>query len=130
MSIAHKYLCETLKILHCDISIGNILLYRPDENKEANGLLVDFDFAKTIKDNTSGDDAGDVPEGNEGLAIFDDVTSTQPTGTESCGNDVWTVSAIYTYQTPLIMLFLWNPPLCCDRSLTHVSKALHATTFP
>ncbi|KAF8810990.1 hypothetical protein BYT27DRAFT_7019859, partial [Phlegmacium glaucopus] len=23
---AHKYLCETLKILHCDISIGNILL--------------------------------------------------------------------------------------------------------
>ncbi|KAF8233479.1 hypothetical protein L208DRAFT_1377289 [Tricholoma matsutake] len=32
---AHQYLC-------------NILLYHPDENKEATGMLVDFDFAKTI----------------------------------------------------------------------------------
>jgi len=41
---------ETLKILHGDISIGNILLHRSDENMEANGLLIDFDFARTIKD--------------------------------------------------------------------------------
>ena len=71
MSIAHKYLCKTLKILHCDISIGNILLYRPDKNKEANGLLVDFDFAKTIKDNEStSDDAGD----RTGICLGTDMT--------------------------------------------------------
>lgn len=136
MSIAHKYLCKTLKILHCDISIGNILLYRPDENKEANGLLVDFDFAKTIKDNEStSDDAGDASDGNdedeadEGLPNFDEV-DTQPTKKKSRRNGVWTVSGIYTYQAPSIMLFLGNPPLCCYRSLTQLSKVLHAATLP
>jgi hypothetical protein len=108
VSIAHKYLCETLKILHCDISIGNILLHRPNENKEANGLLVDFDFAKTIKDINDdvpgkSSDAGDASDGNveaidEDLPIFGEVP-TQPTGTKSVGgNDVWTVSGIYAYQ--------------------------------
>jgi hypothetical protein len=45
---AHKYLCEKLKILHCDVSIGNILIYRSDDDQEATGLLIDFDFATTI----------------------------------------------------------------------------------
>lgn len=98
MSIAHKYLCETLKILHCDISIGNILLHRPDENKEANGLLVDFDFAKTIeKDDDvlggSSGDAGDASDGQE-LPVLGEVT-TQSTGTKTVKNNVWTVSGIY-----------------------------------
>jgi hypothetical protein len=129
VSIAHKYLCETVKILHCDISIGNILLHRPDENKEANGLLVDFDFAKTIEGGKSSGDACDASDGNDkGLSEVGEAT-TQPTGTKSCINGVWTVSGVYAYQTPSITLFLGNSPLCCRRSLTPVSKALHAATL-
>ena len=95
MPIAHKYLCETLKVLHCDISVGNILLYRPDENKEANGLLVDFDFAKTIKDDElSGASNSDASIDVEQY-IYGKV-NTQPIGTKSYGNGVWTVSGIYT----------------------------------
>lgn len=127
MSTAHKYLCKTLKILHCDISIGNILLYRPDENKEANGLLVDFDFAKTIEDIKSSGDAGDVSGPTTG--IFDEVTSQPTTGTKSCRNGVWTVSGINAHQTPSITIFLGNPPLCCCRSLTQLSRALYTATF-
>jgi len=29
LAAAYKYLCKELKILYCDISIGNILLYHP-----------------------------------------------------------------------------------------------------
>jgi hypothetical protein len=94
--------------LHCDISIGNILLHRPNENKMANGLLVDFDFAKTIKDMdddalSKSNDAGDASDGgdeaiDEDLPISGEVP-TQLIGTKSIGgNDVWTVSGIYAYQ--------------------------------
>lgn len=107
MPIAHKYLCETLKILHCDISVGNILLYRPDENKEANGLLVDFDFAKTIKDNKS---SGDASATDEGQPIFSEV-NIQSTGTKSCGNGVWTVSGIYSYINTNNAIIREPPPL-------------------
>jgi hypothetical protein len=108
MPIAHKYLCETLKILHCDISVGNILLYRPDENKEANGLLVDFDFAKTIKENS---------DESSGASNSDDVgqhtlrgVDTRPIGTKSCGNGVWTVSGIYTCIKTFTNAILREPP--------------------
>jgi Fungal protein kinase len=98
--IAHKYLCETLKILHCDISVGNILLYRPDEDKEAKGLLVDFDFAKTIEGDKSSGDTGDaddaLDDNDEGGPIFGEIVNTQPTGTKSLGG-VWTVCDIYAY---------------------------------
>ena len=51
---AHKYLCEKLKILHADISTGNIMLHQPNENARATGLLIDFDCAKTINDINGG----------------------------------------------------------------------------
>lgn len=110
MPIAHKYLSETLKILHCDISVGNILLYRPDKNKEANGLLVDFDFAKTIKDDESSGDTGDALDGDdEGQPIFGEA-NTQPSGTMSCVNGVWTVSGIYAYINTIDNAILREPP--------------------
>ena len=49
---AHKCLWENLGILHRDISIGNILLYRNGESEEAAGLLIDFDFS--INENAKG----------------------------------------------------------------------------
>ena len=36
--------------MHCDISVGNILLYHPNDNSEATGLLIDFDFTMTVQD--------------------------------------------------------------------------------
>jgi len=99
---AHKYLCETLKILHCDISISNILLHRPDENTEANGLLVDFDFAKTIAVlGKSGDASGS--DGNNELPILEAGT----TGTRTVGGNLWTgtppfvaIEALLEYPMP------------------------------
>jgi hypothetical protein len=105
MPIAHKYLCEMLKILHCDISVGNILLYRADENEEANGLLVDFDFAKTIKD----DESSGASDDGEGQHIFGEVNA-QTTCTKTGGNGVWTVSGIYTYINTINNAILRGPP--------------------
>jgi Fungal protein kinase len=42
-SIAHQYLVEKLGILHCDISINNLLINCT--NAIICGLLIDFDFA-------------------------------------------------------------------------------------
>jgi hypothetical protein len=61
MLAAHQYLCETLHILHQDISIGNILLYRAEEGQEATGLLIDFDFSTTFIPEKASES---VPEGN------------------------------------------------------------------
>ena len=109
MPIAHKYLCETLKILHCDISVGNILLYRPDESKEANGLLVDFDFAKTIKPNKSSNPS----DGDDEIQGIFSETNTQPTKTgktASCGNGVWTVGDICACINIIDNTILREPP--------------------
>jgi protein kinase-like protein len=120
--------------LHCDISIGNVLLHRLDENKEAKGLLVDFDFAKAIEkdDDVLGGSSGDAGDasGSKAGNLKGLPVSSKSTGTKSARNDVWTVSGIYAYQTPSITLFLGNPPLCCHRSFTLVSKALQAETLP
>ena len=42
--IAHRYLYDHLKILHCDLSISNVLLNRNDNESEPIGLLIDYDF--------------------------------------------------------------------------------------
>ena len=60
---AHQYLCETLHILHRDISIGNILLYRAEEDQEATGLLIDFDFSTSFNPEEASES---VPEDNQG----------------------------------------------------------------
>jgi hypothetical protein len=110
---AHKYLCETLKILHGDISIGNILLYRPDESVEASGLLIDFDFAKTIKDvdgvGRSGSDgcdaegesvdSGELPPAVENVVADEEPALDSQASTEKWRSNiqrkyVWTVSGI------------------------------------
>ena len=43
--IAHRYLYDHLKILHCDLSISNILLHRKDDESEPIGLLIDYDYS-------------------------------------------------------------------------------------
>jgi Fungal protein kinase len=45
----HKYLVNHLKILHQDISIGNVMLSRPTGRENAVGLLVDFDYSNKIE---------------------------------------------------------------------------------
>jgi hypothetical protein len=42
--IAHRYLYDHLKILHCDVSLSNVLLNRKDDELEATGLLIDYDY--------------------------------------------------------------------------------------
>jgi Ser/Thr protein kinase RdoA (MazF antagonist) len=65
---ALKYLWEKLRILHGDISVGNILLCRVEEDQEAVGLLIDFDSAiiraadskVTVPVTADGDDGVDI----------------------------------------------------------------------
>ena len=44
-SVAHKEAFENAKILHRDISVGNILI-----TNDGHGLLIDWDLSKYIKD--------------------------------------------------------------------------------
>jgi hypothetical protein len=103
---AHKYLCEKLKILHCDISIGNILLYRPNDNSEATGLLIDFDFATTVENIAAGI-LTNFNINNEGhdVNIDGDSLDNEAATTAGAGDDteatskktknrVWTVSCL------------------------------------
>jgi hypothetical protein len=43
--IAHRYLYNVVGILHGDLSVSNILLNRRDNESEAIGLLIDFDYS-------------------------------------------------------------------------------------
>jgi hypothetical protein len=43
--IAHRYLHNCVGILHCDLSINNVLLIRKDSECEATGLLIDYDYS-------------------------------------------------------------------------------------
>jgi hypothetical protein len=68
--------------MHCDISIGNMMLYRPDETKEATGLLVYSDLARTIVESDD-DSVGNIKN-------------------QSAKNNVkyiWTLSGIYAHKT-------------------------------
>ena len=43
--IAHRYLHNHVGILHCDLSPNNILLNRENDELEAIGLLIDYDYS-------------------------------------------------------------------------------------
>ena len=101
MFSAHQYLCETLHILHRDISIGNILLYRAEEGQEATGLLVDFDFAMSFPDpeasesvphNSVLSDAVNEDVAADEVAASDD-DSDESMSTSDIDDRIWTVSA-------------------------------------
>jgi len=47
---AHRYLYDRVGILHCDLSINNVLLVRKDNDSEATGLLIDYDYANSESD--------------------------------------------------------------------------------
>ncbi|KIL55421.1 hypothetical protein M378DRAFT_17957 [Amanita muscaria Koide BX008] len=79
MLAAHKYLWENLQILHRDISIGNILLYRAEEGQEANGLLIDFDFSTTFVP----DSVNDEDDANFTTAADDAGTGNMETNNNS-----------------------------------------------
>lgn len=74
--IAHRYLYHHLKILHCDLSISNILLNRKDDSSEPIGLLIDYDFSvNTASDseavNHQDAAADDIPIGKRVAAASD-----------------------------------------------------------
>ena len=52
---AHQLAWEQAKILHRDVSAGNILIYDPDDSADVDatdtrGLLADWDLAQTEKE--------------------------------------------------------------------------------
>lgn len=47
--LAHQKLFNDHGILHRDISLNNILLYRPKADDIADGLLIDFDYSEELE---------------------------------------------------------------------------------
>ncbi len=45
---AHHYLYNNVGILHCDLSLNNILLNRKNNSSEAIGLLIDYDYSVSV----------------------------------------------------------------------------------
>ncbi len=78
--IAHRYLHDRVGILHCDLSINNVLLIRKDDKSKATGLLIDYGYsidvdleaAKHTAAHTSGHNtctAEDTPTGERLLTV-------------------------------------------------------------
>ena len=44
----HRYLYNHVGILHCDLSLNNILLNRKNKGLEAIGLLIDYDYSVSM----------------------------------------------------------------------------------
>lgn len=65
-SAALKFLAEEVRILHCDVSINNILINRVREGQlmpiKTCGMIIDFEFARNIDDSSgSGARSGTLP---------------------------------------------------------------------
>ena len=70
--IAHCYLYDHLKILHCDLSLSNVLLNRTDDESEAVGLLIDYDYAiNTNSEAVNLHNRAAVIAANRAVAAFD-----------------------------------------------------------
>lgn len=70
--IAHRYLYDHLKILHCDLSASNVLLNRTDDESEPVGLLIDYDYSvNTISEAVNHQDASTVNAANRVIAASD-----------------------------------------------------------
>jgi Fungal protein kinase len=81
-SIAHQYLVEKLGILHCDISINNLLINLTDAI--ICGLLIDFDFAILLL-------AGNAPVVQTSTSTLGDIAAGmmhEASGTNSNVGDV------------------------------------------
>jgi serine/threonine protein kinase len=67
--LAHRMLFNDHGILHRDISLNNILFYRPKEDETADGLLIDFDYSEEL-DIDDGEEL-DTLDDSEELDILD-----------------------------------------------------------
>ncbi|CAD6500774.1 BgTH12-06480 [Blumeria graminis f. sp. triticale] len=54
--VAHRRLYTEKRILHCNVSEGNIVLVRPDGDNSIQGMLIDLDHAMTLNDDPKKDD--------------------------------------------------------------------------
>ncbi|SZF01399.1 unnamed protein product [Blumeria hordei] len=54
--VAHRPLYSETKILHCDISEGNIVFLRSEGDNSIQGMLIDLDYAVSLNDNQKNND--------------------------------------------------------------------------
>jgi hypothetical protein len=95
-------------------------------------LLVDFDFAKTIKDINDSESGGKLvndrsPSTSSDTEVGVPDINTELATTKSDVNLIWTVSGlvIHAYTTTQsILLFLGNTILCCSRCFDPLYKML------
>ena len=66
----YRYLFKKLRILHCDISINNLLISRPDAMSKAVGLLINFNFACLVDES----DANVLPAGETYASSFENIS--------------------------------------------------------
>jgi hypothetical protein len=94
-------------------------------------MLVDFDFAKTIKninDGKSGKLVNDrSPSTSSDAEVRVPDINTEPATTKSDMNPIWTVSGlvIHAYKHAInAAIFSGNPTLCCSRCFDPLYKML------
>lgn len=73
--VAHGYLTRNLRILHRDISIGNIMLARQEGSEVARGLLIDFDYSEELDEENTVDSIVGAEESDNGDSCVAQVTS-------------------------------------------------------
>lgn len=84
--IAHHYLCYNVGVLHCDLSVNNILLNRTDNELEASGLLIDFDYSVDINLQEFADDI--IEQDADIAANTSFIVGTPSTSSKWIRNDV------------------------------------------
>ncbi len=109
ISQGHRWLCEKAKILHRDLSEGNIMVRRRSDNK-VSGVLNDFDLAIRIGQNTN--------------------TSRQRTGTAPyMAIDILEASPppVHLYRHDLESLYYVLVCVVCDRNHHDIQKWFNRT---
>jgi serine/threonine protein kinase len=106
MFIAHQYLHDIVRILHCDLSVNNVLLNRLDNGAEPLGLLIDFDYSVKVPQ-----------QGPDTTESVDDVPGQRAGGTSPGAGVVRTVCLVLCLGYQLIMYYQGTPPYMAIEAL-------------
>lgn len=102
--LAHRTLYNEYGILHRDISLNNLLLYRPKVDEVADGLLIDFDYSEELELYDANEEhalkereASMNESADEAEAVTGSSSNSESTGSDSqrfgIGNSIRTVGS-------------------------------------
>ena len=123
-STAHRYLHDRVGILHRDLSANNVLLNRKDNEFEATGLLIDYDYSLVVDSNhqilchtqagstanaSSTHAAEDISIGERAVVMNTDIPSDTSEGNVAVGaekaqSEIRTVRSAHLLKCQVLMI--------------------------